>query len=291
MLSPLPAGKREKERLALKKMTRFRQQLWIRTLLLALFSAAAVVLHFRLRGTLPNYAYLTGWVLFVVMILLTIYNARKKLPFLPLASSETWLQFHIYAGFFTVILFLIHLNFRMPTGLFEGTLAWLYVLVTGSGIVGLVLTRVLPRRLSTRGGEVIYENIPALRNDLREQAEALALGPATRSPAIAEFYATQLSDFFSGPRHFGRHLLESRGPLNGILSHLDELRRFLNEQEQVTAEKLAQLVRQKDGLDYHRTLQLTLKLWLFVHLPLTYSLMIFTLLHIVLVFAFSGGAR
>jgi hypothetical protein len=44
-------------------------------------------------------------------------------------------------------------------------------------------------------------------------------------------------------------------------------------------------------LDYHQSLQFTLKIWLFVHLPLTYSLMIFTLLHIVLVLAFSGGAR
>jgi hypothetical protein len=34
-----------------------------------------------------------------------------------------------------------------------------------------------------------------------------------------------------------------------------------------------------------------LKLWLFVHIPLTYSLLLWTLAHIVLVFAYSGGAR
>jgi hypothetical protein len=48
-------------------------------------------------------------------------------------------------------------------------------------------------------------------------------------------------------------------------------------------------VRQKDGLDYHHALQLTLKLWLFVHIPLTYSLLIFSLVHLVLVYAFAGG--
>ena len=69
------------------------------------------------------------------------------------------------------------------------------------------------------------------------------------------------------------------------------MRRYLNEQERATLEKLAQLVRQKDGLDYHHAVQTTLKLWLFVHVPLTYGLMIFSLMHIVLVFAFSGGAR
>jgi hypothetical protein len=72
---------------------------------------------------------------------------------------------------------------------------------------------------------------------------------------------------------------------------LEDLRRYLNEQERTRLEKLAQLVRQKDGLDYHYAVQTTLKLWLFVHLPLTYSLMLFSLLHIVVVFAFSGGAR
>jgi hypothetical protein len=50
-------------------------------------------------------------------------------------------------------------------------------------------------------------------------------------------------------------------------------------------------VRRKDALDYCGALQAALKLWLFVHLPLTYSLMIFSVWHVVLVFAFSGGAR
>src|SRR5258706_15094839 len=112
-------------------MNRFCRQFWVGTLLLVLASVGAVALHCRFSHSLPNYAYLTGWVFFGVMVLLTIYNARKKLPFLPLGSSESWLQIHIYAGFFTVVLFLIHLNFRVPTGWFEGTLAWLYLLVTG----------------------------------------------------------------------------------------------------------------------------------------------------------------
>jgi hypothetical protein len=50
-------------------------------------------------------------------------------------------------------------------------------------------------------------------------------------------------------------------------------------------------VRQKDGLDYHQALQFMLRGWLFIHIPLTYSLMIFSVMHIVLVYAFSGGAR
>ena len=270
-------------------MKRFSRQFFVGTFLLLVASATALLAHRRWSEALPNYAYLSGWVLLGVMILLALYNMRKRLPFLSLGSSEAWLQVHVYAGFFTVVLFLIHLKFRLPTGWFEATLAWLYVLVTGSGIVGLFLSRVLPRRLATRGGEVIYEKIPGLRHALRQEAEALALGSGPA--AIAEFYVEHLHGFFNGPKFFWSHLLDSRRPLNALVRELDELRRYLNEAERATLQKLGELVRRKDGLDYHHALQASLKLWLFVHLPLTYSLMIFSVLHVVLVFAFSGGAR
>ena len=271
-------------------MNRFHRQITFGLLALIAASVAALWLH-RKFGALPNYAYLTGWALLAGMFALMIYNVRKKLPFLPLGKSETWLQIHIYLGFYTTLLFLIHLNFRTPHGWFEITLAWLFVLVSGSGMVGLFFSRVLPRRLATRGGEVIFEKIPALRHALKTEAEKLALGADAKSPVIAEFYARRLANFFAGPKNCRLHLVESRRPFNALLAEIEDLRRTGSDAERVTLEKLASLVHQKDGLDYHRALQLVLKLWLFVHIPLTYGLLIFTVLHIVLVFGFSGGAR
>lgn len=272
-------------------MRRFHRQLFTGLLLLLAASAAALAAHARWRRELPDYAYLTGWVLFGFMTLLALFNARKKLPFLPLGRAETWLQIHIYGGFFTVVLFLIHLNFQPPRGGFDWMLAGLFGVVTISGIAGLILSRALPRRLETRGGEVLYENIPALRHALKVKAETLALGGPEYSPVIAEFYVRRTADFFNGPQNFWRHLLESRAPAGQRLAELNELRRHLNQNENATLDKLAQLLRQKDGLDYHYSLQTALKLWLFVHLPFTYSLMLFTLVHIVLVFGFSGGVQ
>jgi len=271
-------------------MKRFRRQFFLGTFALLAATMAALWLH-RKFCALPDYAFLTGWILFAAMMVLTFFNARKKLPFLPLGKAETWLQIHIYLGFFTVVLFLIHLNFRAPHGWFEITLAWLFALVSASGVVGLIFSRTLPRRLATRGGEVIFEKIPALRNALKIEAETLALGKDAKSPVIAEFYTKRLAPFFAGPKNLWLHVVESRRPLNALAAELDDLRRFTNETERATLDKLAALVRQKDGLDYHRALQLALKLWLFVHIPLTYGLLIFTALHIVLVFGFSGGAR
>ena len=36
---------------------------------------------------------------------------------------------------------------------------------------------------------------------------------------------------------------------------------------------------------------LTMKGWLFVHIPLTYGLLVFSVAHVVIIYAFSGGAR
>jgi hypothetical protein len=272
-------------------MNRFRRQFFLGTFTLLAATVAALWLHSKFSQMLPDYAFLTGWILLAVMLVLTFFNARKKLPFLPLGRAETWLQIHVYLGFFTVVLFLIHLNFRAPHGWFEIMLAWLFALVSASGMVGLFFSRTLPRRLATRGGEVIFEKIPALRHAQKTEAENLALGPDAKSPFIADFYTKRLALFFAGPKNFWLHLVESRRPFNALVVELDDLCRFANDAEREKIGRLAALVGQKDGLDYHRALQLALRLWLFVHIPLTYGLLIFTALHIALVFGFSGGAR
>jgi len=273
-------------------MTRFSQRRRVAVTLLTVSVVAVVALHRFLTLLLGRVVFLSGWILLLFMLILTAYNARKKLPFLPLKSAETWLQFHIYAGIFAVFLFVLHINFRLPTGWFDDILAWLYVLVTLSGFVGLAVSRLLPRRLTARGGEVLFERIPIIRRQLREQAEGLALKSVGEGQAatIAEFYVRDLHDFFMGPRNLWSHLSDDRAPVSRLLNKVADLDRFLNEQERGVMRQIADLVRQKDGLDYQYTLQLVLRLWLFVHIPLTYGLLLWSALHVVLVYGFSGGA-
>lgn len=274
-------------------MIPFARQRWLG---FGLFLAAAAVViywHAQWTGHVPRLAYLTGWVLFGVILVLTLFNARKKLPFLPLFSSEAWLQFHIYAGLLTGVLFMVHISYRWPTGWFEGVLAWLYALVMLSGFYGLFISRTIPKRLTTRGGEVLFERIPTIRRELAERVETLALQSVAeaKSSTIADFYARELKDFFSGTRNAWLHYFEVRAPVQQLLNKIDDLNRYLSATERATLAEIAELVRQKDGLDYHYALQLALKLWLFTHIPLTYAMLLWTLAHIVIVFAFSGGAK
>jgi hypothetical protein len=263
---------------------------------LLFFVAGTVILvggYLKFHDQVSGFPFISGWLLFAFMMVLTVYNARKRLPFLPLGSSEAWLQFHLYLGLLTAVLFGVHIAFRPPTGWFDGVLAALYLGVTISGLFGWFVSRSLPKRMTARGGEVVFERIPAIRQSLLQQAEALALKsvPEGKSTTIADFYVKHLDSFFRGPQNRLKHLFEIRRPLQHTVYQISDLNRFLNDNERLIMDRIGELVRQKDGLDYHHSLQLTLKVWLFVHIPLTYGLLIFSLTHIVIVYAFSGGAR
>jgi hypothetical protein len=255
--------------------------------------AFAFRVYLRAAPAYPHMAYLTGWALFALILFLTAYNARKKIPFLPLLSSRLWLQAHSWVGMAAALLFLAHLRWRAPAGPFEAALAALFVAVTLSGIAGWWLSRVLPRRLTSAGGEVPFDRIPSIRRALRERAESLVITgiPAAGATTLADFYAARLSPFFAGPANFGPHLFGSRHALNSLLSELGEVKKYLSHSEKSAAVELAALVREKDALDLHRSMQLVLKGWLFVHIPLTYGMLAFIGIHVVLVYAFAGGAQ
>src|SRR5947207_2615798 len=143
-------------------MISFVKQRGIGLSFLLLLSTLMVWLHHRYSGAIPRLSYLTGWALFGLILLLSLYNARKKLPFVPLLSSELWLQSHIYAGLLSAALFAVPISYKLPAVWFDGMLAWLYVMVMPSGFFVLFFSRVIPERLTTCGGVGSFERIPSI---------------------------------------------------------------------------------------------------------------------------------
>ncbi len=233
----------------------------------------------------------SGWVLLGVVLFLTAYNARKKLTYPPLGSSAAWLQLHVYGGLGCVVVYVYHTAGRWPTGLFENVLGLLFLGVAASGVAGIFISRTVPRRLTLAGGEVIYERIPAYREQLRTAADKLVAETVESSGAtvLAEYYAGPLSDYFRGPRDRGSHLRQSNRPLRTQLRGLEDLERFLNDDEKTAAAALKESVRLKDQLDKHSAMQGLLKTWLFVHIPLTYAMLLCVGVHVWLVLAFRGS--
>lgn len=264
-----------------------------RAIVLTLGLTAALALMLVSRSlSMRDTAHLSGWILLSLTLFLTLYNARKKLTHPPLFRASTWLQFHIYGGVLSVVAFLFHIRFQFPNGRVEIVLAALFVGVAGSGVVGLFLSRVIPPRLAVRGEEVIFERIPIFRLKLRQQAEQLIVDCVESAPAstLANFYTERLAGFFDGPQHYLSHLAQSSRRSRRLLEELRALDRYFGDRERAAARELTDLIEAKDSLDYHHAMQGTLKGWLFVHIPLTFAMLVFVFVHVVLVHAFRGGA-
>lgn len=236
-------------------------------------------------------AFLSGWVLITVIVLLTVFNTRKKLPFLAIGTGASWLQFHIYAGVFSFILFGYHTGLRIPNDAIELTLVLLFLTVTLSGFVGLFLTRTLPSRLTTRGETVLFDRIPSLIAELREDTEALVVQSVkeTNTLTVSNFYMERLAWFFQSPRHGVRHFLLSDRPRRALLEEVIALERYGTDREIEFLEMLSERIELKSELDFHYSLQAVLKGWLFIHIPATYSTLLLAFVHIIVVHAFDGG--
>ncbi|MDA1053265.1 MAG: hypothetical protein O3C40_22670 [Planctomycetota bacterium] len=255
--------------------------------------AAILLIWFSgvMTTALRDTARASGWGLFAMICFLAAYSLRKKLPFLPLGASSRWLQLHIYVGLLTAVVFGIHIGWRVPNGLVELLLATLYGFVFVSGVVGLFLSRSLARRLTTRGEEVLFERIPIYRKRLEAKVESIVFEglEASQSTAVAQFYADRLRHFFSQNRNFWQHLVHSNRSRFALLKEMQAYGLYLNDPEREMMTRLVTCVEAKDDLDYQFSLQATLKYWLFLHVPLTYALLVIALLHLLLVTAFAGG--
>lgn len=271
-------------------MTRFQQRRPYAFLGLVLACCVYAWLHLSLDTRFWPVSIWSGIFLFALIAALASFNGRKKLPFIPLMKAATWMQIHVYVGLFSMVIYLFHTNFRWPDGGLEILVAALFVSVSLSGVFGLLITRLIPSQITAHGESVIFEQIPGLRAELRKEVEQLVIESetTTQSSTIADFYGTQLADYFMRPRHVWGHMLGSPRPLNTLLERITALGRYLNDEEKQTTVRIAELVRAKNNLDHQWYLQGALKLWLFAHIPLTFALILFAGTHGWIAWRFTG---
>jgi hypothetical protein len=106
-----------------------------------------------------------------VIIFECLLSLRKKYPASPLGRVSGWLRAHIWLGLLSFLLILCHSGFRWGEGL-AAMLMWLFLIITASGVFGVVLQNWLPRRIMeivTR--ETLYDQIPLMIVQLRVDAD------------------------------------------------------------------------------------------------------------------------
>jgi len=261
--------------------------------LVTVFLAAIVVWGVDLYDiSLRDTRFLTGWLLFSGVSLLAVYNLRKKVPFIPLFRASIWLQCHIYIGWLTGLIFLFHTNFDLPNGGLEILLWILFFGVFVSGVLGIILLRWLPPRIRDQGERHVFERIRLYRAQIAEEAAELAMQSVreTASNTISQFYVEQMQPYLDRPRNVGHHLAGSSAPIAEMRRKIRALGRYSGAEGKTILQSFNQLAEIKDNLDFQYSLQIVMKAWLFVHIPLTYALGLVIVVHIILVYAFSSGA-
>ena len=257
-------------------------------ILLLLAAAIFAVLWFaahRIWLQLGDPAILTGYFLFGVMVLLALFTARKRLSMVPLGRASVWLTFHVVGGLLALALYWLHVGALWPTGGYEIILAVLFYIVVVSGILGFVIQRLCPSRLTRGGEEIIYERIPAELARLRDSAESVVLAGTEKSGSdtLARHYDEVLHWFFQRPRFFWSNVFGSMQAQHWLENQGRSLARYLSTSEREFEQQLYALAEEKSEIDVQYALQSLMKWWLFFHVPPSAALLIFAFWHLVVV--------
>jgi hypothetical protein len=114
-----------------------------------------------------------GIIGYALMLYAGLLGARKKVPVWRIGKAQTWMRGHLWMGLLSLPLILFHSGFSWR-GPLTAVLMVLFLIVVISGVLGAALQHYLPRLMTTRVPmETIYEEIPHVRAQLRDEAEQL----------------------------------------------------------------------------------------------------------------------
>jgi hypothetical protein len=267
---------------------RRRRQLALLTTCVALTVVAAVV--FIQHARLAQPAFFTGLTLYTAILFLLLLGVRRRLPTPVLGNVRDWTQLHLYTGLFSVGVYVLHVPALIGNGIFESGLSILFLLVAGSGIYGIIISRTIPKQLTAIAGESRFDQIGWQRQQVADKATAL-LGEISQHSSVGvieAWYQTELTPFLVRPPSLGYLLTPSGRRRRRLLAGLQELERYIEPDCRPTTGRLAALVRRRDDLDYQYALQLRLRLWLIFHGLMSVALLVCASVHGILAWRFAG---
>jgi len=211
---------------------------------------------------------------YALMLFEGLLGVRKKVPVWRLGRASTWMRGHLWLGVLTLPLILFHAGFAFR-GALTAVLMMLLFIVVASGILGAILQHYLPRMITTRVPmETIYEEIPHVRAQLREEAEQLVSTLAFEAEhddkvRFREVYASSIRPYLDAPETAACPLFPS-------------LRREIPEAFHPALEDLENICAEERQLSRQRRLYHWLHAWLLVHVPLSIALLLLGGIHAVM---------
>jgi len=242
----------------------------------------------------------------VCMAIAALLSVRKMKPHWRVGRAAGWLRGHLWLGALSFPLILFHAGFGFG-GPLSAVLMGAFWVVFVTGVWGLLLQQFLPRFMTHLvPEETVYEQIDHVREQLLEQAIALARGTGARravarkltsgaiqgrvveSRAAVEageydearqplilFLDERMRPFFQ--RGWGRRT--SLGSPYRRQALFVQLKTKLDPSLHPVAEDLEALCDQRAQLNLQRRMHHWLHGWLLVHVPLSWLVLLLTVVH------------
>lgn len=233
---------------------------------------------------------------YALMLYAGLLGARKQVPTWRLGRAQTWMRGHLWLGLLSLLLILYHAGFafRGPLTLI---LMLLFFIVIGSGILGAAIQHYVPSFMTSRVPlETIYEEIPHVRAQLRDDADQLAAGicgpldgAAEESSPVAveiehddrmrfrEVYLQKVRPYLDDPESKNAELAD---PLRSGET-FEALRRLLAPPVHGVLDDLESICEEEQQLSRQIRIYRWLHAWLLVHVPLSIALLVLGAVHAV----------
>lgn len=213
-----------------------------------------------------------------LMIYAGLLGARKKKPVWRIGRAQTWMRGHLWLGLLSFPLILFHSGFAYR-GPLTAVLMALFLIVTVAGIVGALLQHFLPRMILTQVPlETIYEQIPRVRRQLRDEADALV---AAAEP-LRLTYQTRIRPFLETPDLASADMTSADLAVSARAAELfQSLRTASPTYLRPVIDDLENICEEQRQLVLQRRLYHWLHVWQLVHVPLSIVLLILGGIHAV----------
>jgi hypothetical protein len=236
------------------------------------------------------FGFATGVAAFLLVLFLAAFGLRKRAYRSRWwGSLEGWLQAHAWLGLVTLALVILHSGFRFRDAVAVGALA-LLALVVATGVWGAFLYAAVPRLLTDVARNVPLADTSAEMNRLDADMARLADG---KSPVFRRIHQALVAE--ARPRPLaGWRLLVGRAPrLAGAPSAAQTARlRQIPDGEREELREMLDLSRRHKELHQRLLLEQRyrnqLRAWLFLHVPMTFALLVAMTLHAVAALRYGG---
>ena len=222
---------------------------------------------------------------FALILLEAFFGIRKRWYRSRFGTLEQWLQSHIYLGVLVLVILVFHTGGRFNDRIAVATLI-LAAIVVASGILGAILYVTVPRMLTEVESDLTVEEISDQLNQLAKSMARIASGRSAAFQRIHDELVRQ-----TNPGGFaGWRLLLSRRAQRKTQDAADWMRLLglVPKDEQEELRQTLVMSRQRRELLLRLTFQQryknVLEFWLYIHIPFTIALLVFSILHIAAVF-------